>query len=77
MTGPGGWEKGGCMSGTAASAKVWRRIGSHARDALLKSLAPLELRAILADVARSRAFVQTPADLIKRWREDRDKTIGE
>lgn len=59
------------MSGTAASAKVWRRLGSHARDALLKSLGPLELRAILADVGRSRAFAQTPADLIRRWREDR------
>ncbi len=59
------------MSGTAASTKVWRRIGVHAREALLRSLNPVELRTILADVARSRAADQTPADLIKRWREDR------
>lgn len=59
------------MSGTAASTKVWRRIGVHAREALLRTLNPVELRTILADVARSRAADQTPADLIKRWREDR------
>lgn len=59
------------MSGTAASTKVWRRIGVHAREALLRTLNPIELRTILADVARSRASNQTPADLIKRWREDK------
>ena len=58
------------MSGTAASTKVWRRLGSHARDALLKGLTSVELRTILADVARARAGALTPADLIKRWRED-------
>jgi len=50
---------------------VWRRIGVHAREALLRTLNPIELRTILADVARSRASNQTPADLIKRWREDK------
>lgn len=59
------------MSGTAASTKVWRRIGVHARDALIKSLTAIELRTILADVARARAQALTPADLMKRWREDR------
>lgn len=59
------------MSGTAASTKVWRRIGVHAREALLRTLNPIELRTILADVARTRASGQTAADLIKRWREDR------
>ena len=59
------------MSGTAASTKVWRRIGVHAREALLRSLNPVELRTILADVARTRAADQTAADLIKRWREDK------
>ena len=59
------------MSGTAASTKVWRRIGVHAREVLLRTLNPIELRTILADVARSRASDQTPADLIKRWREDK------
>lgn len=58
------------MSGTAASTKVWRRLGSHARDALLRGLSAVEIRTILADVARSRAGALTPADLIKRWRED-------
>jgi len=50
---------------------VWRRIGVHAREALLRTLNPIELRTILADVARSRASNQTPADLIRRWREDK------
>ena len=59
------------MSGTAASTKVWRRLGSHARDALLRGLGDAELRAILADIARARAGALTPADIIKRWREDR------
>ena len=59
------------MSGTAASTKVWRRIGVHAREALLRSLNSVELRTILADVARTRASDETYADLIKRWREDR------
>ena len=59
------------MSGTAASTKVWRRIGVHAREALLRSLTPLELRAILVDVARTRAAAMTPAEMIRRWREDR------
>ena len=62
------------MSGTAASTKVWRRIGVHAREALLRTLNPIELRTILADVARSRASDQTPADLIKRGRGD--KLVG-
>ncbi|QIK72683.1 hypothetical protein G7070_10890 [Propioniciclava coleopterorum] len=59
------------MSGTAASTKIWRRLGSHARDALLRGLTAIELRTILADVARARAAALTPADIIKRWREDR------
>lgn len=59
------------MTGTAASTKVWRRIGIHAREALLRTLNPVELRAILADVARTRAAAMTPAEIIKRWREDR------
>lgn len=60
------------MSGaTAASSRVWRRLGVLARDALLRGLPPVELRAILADVARVRAGALTDAELMKRWREDR------
>ena len=59
------------MSGTAASTKVWRRLGSHARDALLRGLGEAELRAILADIARARAGSMTSADIITCWREDR------
>lgn len=59
------------MSGTAASTKVWRRVGVPARDALLRSLSTLELRTILADVARARAQASNPAEIMKRWREDR------
>ena len=57
--------------GTAASSKVWRRMGALSRDALLRGLSPVELRAILADVARVRAGRLNAADLMKRWREDR------
>lgn len=59
------------MSGTAASTKVWRRVGAHARDALLKSLTVPEIRTILADVARTRAAALAPGELMRRWREDR------
>lgn len=62
------------MSGTAASTKVWRRLGSHSRDALLRGLSAFELRTILADVARARACVLAPADIMKRWREDHSLT---
>lgn len=66
------------MSGaTAASSRVWRRLGALARDALLRGLPAQELRAILADIARVRARALTDADLMKRWREDRWVTPAE
>lgn len=59
------------MSGaTAASARVWRRLGAHARSALLSGLSEEELRIILADIARSRATAKSEADLMAAWRED-------
>lgn len=59
------------MNGTAASTKVWRRVGAPARDALLRSLTVPEIRSILADIARARAQALAPAELMRRWREDR------
>lgn len=55
---------------TAASARVWRRVGVLAREALLRGLPASELRSILSDVARVRAAEQTDADLIDHWRRD-------
>lgn len=57
--------------GTAASSKVWRRIGAVAREALLRGLSLVELRTIMMDIARARAAETQPADLVRRWREDR------
>lgn len=55
---------------TAASTRVWRRLGAVAREALLRGLPAPELRTILADVARVRAAELDDADLIDRWRRD-------
>lgn len=59
------------MSGaTAASTKVWRRLGGPARDALLRDLPGAELTAILLDISRVRASDLSDADLARHWRED-------
>ncbi|MFV0450992.1 MAG: hypothetical protein ACK5LS_01920 [Propioniciclava sp.] len=59
------------MSGpTAASVRVWRRLGAHARTALIRDLPAEDLRIILSDVARARATVSSEEDLLTRWRED-------
>lgn len=59
------------MSGaTAASTKVWRRLGGPARDALLRDLPGDELTAILLDISRVRASDLSDADLARHWRED-------
>ena len=59
------------MSGaTAASTKVWRRLGGPARNALLRDLPGAELIAILLDISRVRASDLSDADLARHWRED-------
>lgn len=56
---------------TAASSRLWRRVGAVGREALVHGFHPAELRTVLADVARSRAAAVGPADLMKGWNEDR------
>ena len=61
---------GTVSAATAASTRIWRRLGAVAREALLRGLPAPELRTILADVARVRAAELEDADLIDRWRRD-------
>lgn len=56
--------------GTAASAKVWRKLPPLARVALLRDLSGEELETILLDIARGRANAATPAKLLVQWRDD-------
>lgn len=49
---------------------MWRRLGAHARTALLRGLSAEELRVILNDVARARAASASEADLMAAWRQD-------
>lgn len=56
---------------TAASSRLWRRVGQAGREAFVRGFDAAELRTVLADVARSRASDVTPADLMRRWQEDR------
>ncbi|BCJ63303.1 hypothetical protein GCM10009779_67270 [Polymorphospora rubra] len=54
-----------------AERRVWGRLPDGARDALTDGLAPADLRTALLDVARTRAAAVRPADLLRRWRDDR------
>ncbi|MEV7229278.1 hypothetical protein AB0M79_19970 [Polymorphospora sp. NPDC051019] len=56
---------------TDAERRVWGRLPDGARDALTARLAPADLRTALLDVARTRAAAVRPADLLRRWRDDR------
>jgi hypothetical protein len=62
------------MSGVenaSARRRVWARLPAGTRDALAERLAPTDLRTVLLDVAQTRAAAVTPADLTRRWRDDR------
>ncbi|SCL73939.1 hypothetical protein GA0070608_6259 [Micromonospora peucetia] len=53
-----------------AERRVWGRLPDGARAALA-GLPPADLRTLLLAVARDRAAVVRPADLVRRWRTDR------
>ncbi|BCY10211.1 hypothetical protein [Actinoplanes sp. L3-i22] len=55
---------------SAAEERVWSRLPDGARAALA-GLAGTDLQTLLLAIARDRAAAVRPADLMRRWREDR------
>lgn len=56
---------------SAALARIWSRAMPNPRRALEEALSPTDLQTLLLEVARARAAGRRPADLVRRWREDR------
>jgi hypothetical protein len=54
-----------------AGQRVWRAMPAGTREALTRDLAPADLQTLLIDVARARAGQVTPADVLRRWQQDR------
>lgn len=50
--------------------RVWARLPAGAREAL-ESLSPTDLQTLLLSLAQHRAARVRPADVLRRWREDR------
>ncbi|MFC4019536.1 hypothetical protein ACFOW4_16555 [Micromonospora sp. GCM10011542] len=59
------------MTAGDAERRVWARLPDGTQRALTERLPPADLRTVLLSVARSRAATVRPADLLRRWREDR------
>lgn len=55
---------------TGAERRVWAAMPAGTRDALA-GLPSADLRTLLLTVARDRAATVRPADVVRRWREDR------
>jgi hypothetical protein len=55
---------------SAAERRVWARMPSGARAAL-GDLSSTDLQTLLLAVARTRAATVSPADLLRKWRENR------
>jgi hypothetical protein len=53
-----------------AQRRVWARLPDGARRAIA-ALSPTDLQTLLLAVARDRAASVRPADVLRRWREDR------
>ncbi len=53
-----------------AQRRVWARLPDGARQAIA-DLSPTDLQTLLLSVARDRAARVTPAQVLRRWREDR------
>lgn len=53
-----------------AARRVWGRLPAGTRAALA-GLSPTDLQTVLMDLAAERAGRGRPADLVRRWREDR------
>lgn len=51
--------------------RVWRAMPAGSREALTRDLPPADLQTLLIAVARARADRVTPADVMRRWRQDR------
>jgi len=56
---------------SAAAARVWRQVTAGPRAALEQGLSQSELRTLLLEVSRRRAAAVSPAQLMRRWRQDR------
>jgi hypothetical protein len=65
------WEAGSmATNGGAALGRIWAHVLRNPRQALEETLPPTDLQTLLLAVARARAEPLTPADLVRRWRED-------
>ncbi len=54
-----------------AGERVWQAMPAGAREALTRRLPPTDLQTLLIAVARERAAQVTPADVMRRWQQDR------
>ena len=54
-----------------AVERVWRRLPSEAREALMVGMTPTDLQTLLLSVSRARAEQVGASRLMQRWREDR------
>lgn len=61
----------GESSNGSAEERVWRRFPPQARQDLESGLARTDLTTLLMSVARARARQVRPAELLRRWTEDR------
>ena len=59
-----------------AAERIWRGMPAGAREALERDLPRTDLQSLLIDVAGAPAGQATPADLMRRWREDRQAGLG-
>ncbi len=60
----------GSDGGESATRRVWARLPEGTRAAIDR-LSPADLQTLLLDVARQRASRVTPAEVLRRWRQDR------
>lgn len=54
-----------------AAGRIWRGMPAGTREALERELPRTDLQTLLIEVARARAGQVTPADLMRRWQQDR------
>jgi hypothetical protein len=59
------------MGDSAAERRVWASLPEAAREALEAGLSPTDLQTLLIGIMRARAERTTPAQVLRRWREDR------
>lgn len=54
-----------------AADRIWRTVPAGGREALERDLSPTDLQTLLIAVARTRAGRVTPAEVMRRWQNDR------